>query len=90
MKLILKFKLPGLKALTGIFTILIALPAASQTVTTIAGGRITPYGPDYGFVDGDSLQESQFNFPTAIAIGFDARLYVADKNNNAIRRLDYS
>ena len=90
MKLILKFKLPGLKALTGIFTILIALPAASQTVTTIAGGRITPYGPDYGFVDGDSLQESQFNFPTAIAIGFDARLYVADKNNNAIRRLDLS
>ncbi|HON09078.1 MAG TPA: NHL repeat-containing protein, partial [Verrucomicrobiota bacterium] len=90
MKPILKFNLPGLKALTGIFTILIVLPAASQTVTTIAGGRITVNGPDYGFVDGDSKQESQFNFPTALAIGPDARLYVADKNNNAIRRLDLS
>ncbi|MCX7872207.1 MAG: chitobiase/beta-hexosaminidase C-terminal domain-containing protein [Verrucomicrobiae bacterium] len=64
--------------------------AFSQTVTTIAGGRLTPQGPDYGFRDGNSQQEAQFNFPAALAIGFDGRLYVADKNNKAIRRLDLS
>ena len=66
------------------------LTALPQTVTTIAGGRVTPNGTDYGFADGDSKQEAQFNFPCSLAIGFDGRLYVADKNNNAIRRLDLS
>lgn len=64
--------------------------AFSQTVTTLAGGRVTPDGADYGFRDGNSRQEAQFNFPCALAIGFDGRLYVADKNNNAVRRLDLS
>lgn len=60
----------------------------SQTVTTIAGGRISINGPDYGFRDGDSKQESQFNYPVALALDKNGFLFVADKNNNAIRRLN--
>lgn len=95
MKPILKtFKPPGVKlmkpAMTALFILLSAAALPAQTVTTLAGGRIAPDEPDYGFVDGDSKQQAQFNFPAALAIGFDGRLYVADKNNNAIRRLDLS
>lgn len=93
MKPILKLlRFRGLKAAIGAAAAIFLLPSLlpAQTVTTIAGGRITPNGPDYGFADGDSKQEAQFNFPAALVIGVDGRLYVADKNNNAIRRLDLS
>ncbi len=53
--------------------------APDGTVTTVAGG-----GP--GFVDGRGAA-ARFRTPSAIAMGPDGALYVADTGNNAIRRV---
>ncbi|NLJ72013.1 MAG: hypothetical protein GX333_03240 [Syntrophomonadaceae bacterium] len=49
-------------------------------VTTIAGGTM-------GYQDGQALK-AYFNKPTAIAIGKDDNLFVADTLNNVIRKID--
>jgi hypothetical protein len=49
-------------------------------VTTIAGNSVN------GFVDGAGAQAS-FNGATALALGGDGNLYVADHGNSAIRRV---
>ena len=47
-----------------------------------------PTGPDFGFVDGNSLQSSQFNEPHGLALDIAGNLYIADRNNGAVRKLD--
>lgn len=64
-------------------------PAFGQVqVTTLGGGPLTLGGPANGFVDGDTLNVAQFNRPSGCAIGPDGRLYVADRDNHAVRVLD--
>jgi hypothetical protein len=70
-----------------------AIPLASaQTpnVKTLGGGRLSPNGPDWGFVDGDILQLSQFHTPSGCAVDAMGRVYVADLGNGAVRRLHIS
>lgn len=57
-------------------------------VRTLGGGRLAPTGPDSGFVDGDSLQASQFNQPGGLALDATGNLYVADTGNGAVRKLN--
>jgi hypothetical protein len=57
------------------------------TVTTIGGG---PPPNNFcaspaGFVDGSTLQQSQFDGPVALALNSQATLFIADKTNNAVR-----
>ncbi len=54
----------------------------AKLVTTLAGG------PAHGFQDG-SLASTRFDQPSGLAVSADGNtLYVADGNNNAIRKLD--
>src|SRR5690349_17094608 len=79
-----------LVALSGTVALL-ALVARAQdngTVKTLGGGRLTPDGLDYGFADGNSLQMSQFHTPFACAVDAANRVFVADRDNGALRRLD--
>jgi hypothetical protein len=72
-------------------SLLLALPPAllaEGTVKTLGGGRLFPNGPDFGFADGDTLQVSQFNNPAGCAIDSSGRVYVADRDNGALRRLE--
>lgn len=62
-------------------------PAAIE-VDTIAGGPLVLGGPNFGFADGNSLEESQFHTPFGCALDNAGILYVADRDNGAIRKLD--
>jgi sugar lactone lactonase YvrE len=61
---------------------------AQVTVKTLGGGRLSARGSDAGFVDGNTLQNSQFNHPAGVTIDTAGVLFVADKNNGAVRKLD--
>ncbi len=57
------------------------------TVATIGGG---PPPSDFctspaGFVDGPTLEDSQFHGPVAMALNSQATLFIADYSNNAVR-----
>jgi hypothetical protein len=69
---------------------LTAISTPAQTVITLGGGRLVNTGSDAGFLDGHVLQESQFNFPHGLALDASGKLYVADRLNGALRRLDLS
>jgi hypothetical protein len=58
------------------------------TVKTLGGGPLKIGGPSNGYVDGPTLQQSQFNYPIVSAIDPDGFLYVADRDNGVIRKLD--
>src|SRR5438093_1773764 len=63
---------------------------AAPEVRTLTGGPSTffPHSPA-GYVDGDTATVAQFNTPYGIALDPTGNtLYVADRDNNAIRRLD--
>src|SRR5437667_7639688 len=66
--------------------------ASLPAVTTISGGRAGT--PRYGYVDGNTKDLAQFHTPVGLALdsaglnGSGPLLYVADRNNNAIRKLD--
>ena len=62
--------------------------SAEVTVRTLGGGRLTPEGSDAGFTDGDILQSAQFSVPAGCAVDSLGRVYVADRDNGALRRLD--
>lgn len=64
------------------------IASAQVTVTTVGGGPITPEGPANGFINGPTLQESQFNHPAGCALDSLGFLYVADRDNGQVRRLD--
>ncbi|MBL7998725.1 MAG: SMP-30/gluconolactonase/LRE family protein [Candidatus Kapabacteria bacterium] len=55
--------------------------ATAQDVTTYAGGG------NSGYVDG-SLPSAKFNNPCGIAVDASGNLYVADTDNNCIRKID--
>src|SRR5258708_849418 len=56
---------------------------AFPTVTTISGG------PSFGDVDGDTKQTALFHTPVGLALDDTGKtLFVADRDNNAIRSLN--
>src|ERR1035437_8299600 len=59
---------------------------AMPVVQTVSGG------PAYGYVDGNTKSNALFHTPIGLALGSDPAagtiLYVADRDNNAIRKLD--
>jgi streptogramin lyase len=61
---------------------------AQATVQTVGGGRLSARGSDAGFVNGDTIQASQFNLPFGAAVDSFGNVYVADRNNGAIRKID--
>ncbi len=67
---------------------LILSAASAQDVVTLAGGPTTGNPSSAGFRDGDSLQEAQFSAPLGVTVSGLTTLFVADKNNGAIRKLD--
>lgn len=77
------------RLLTGLLlTTAIAGANAQITVTTLGGGPIEINGSFNGFHDGSTIQESQFDAPSGLALDSLGFLYVADRNNGAIRLLD--
>lgn len=82
-------------ALAGVFIsfcvgiLVLPLNASGQAeVQTLGGGRTSPTGADAGFADGNTLQSSQFNYPAGVAVDASGAIYVADRNNGALRKLD--
>jgi uncharacterized protein (TIGR03437 family) len=57
--------------------------AKDGTISTIAGNGTTGYGGD-----GGNPLEAVFYFPSRIAIGPDGAIYVADRANNRIRKIE--
>ncbi len=55
--------------------------AATNTVKTFAGNGYV------GYVDGDALKTAEFNGPSGIAVDASGNLFVADRNNNMIRKI---
>jgi len=74
-------------ALAACLAFLASGASGQVVVTTLGGGPVTPGGPAAGFRDGDTLQNSQFNFPAGCALDPAGNLYIADQNNHAIRKL---
>jgi hypothetical protein len=62
-----------------------ALP--NVMVTTLGGGPLIECGASAGFVDGSTLEDSQFNQPYATVLDQLGNLYVADTKNNAVRQV---
>ena len=78
-------------AIQFIALLLLLLAGAAQAqvhVRTLGGGRLSPSGPDAGWVDGDTLQSSQFNAPSGAVADAFGNLYIADRNNGAVRKLN--
>jgi len=61
---------------------------SQATVKTLGGGPIVLGGPSNGYIDGDTLQQAQFNYPAGCALDSSGNLYVADRDNNLVRVLD--
>ena len=60
---------------------------AAAFVDTIGGGPLQGHPNPAGYLDGNTFFESQFNGPYSTALDSQNNLYVADKNNNVIRRV---
>ena len=68
-----------------------SLLAASTTVqvSTLTGGPFQFNSPPYGYVDGDTAAVAQFHTPIGLAMDSTGNyLFVADRDNNAIRVID--
>jgi hypothetical protein len=63
--------------------------SAQVSVETLGGGPITPGGPANGFANGNSMDESQFNSPYGCALDSAENLYIADRDNGVIRKLNF-
>jgi uncharacterized protein (TIGR03437 family) len=57
--------------------------AATGVITTVAGSGVKGYGGDMGPATG-----AQFNLPTGVALDSAGNLYIADRQNNVIRKVD--
>jgi sugar lactone lactonase YvrE len=67
----------------------LALAPAQIIVDTLGGGLVTPSGSHPGFLDGNTLNQAQFNNPLGMVADPTGRfLYVADRDNGAVRKLD--
>jgi len=66
-----------------------ALPAAADQVAvqTLGGGRLTSTGHDYGNADGNTFTQAQYNTPWATALDSSGNMFMADRLNNAIRKI---
>lgn len=58
---------------------------ATGRVTTLAGSGNASYEPG-ALVDGN-VNQARFNFPSALVVDSDGTIYVADSQNNAIRKI---
>ena len=80
----------GAGALAGLAALLCLHAAhAAGTVDTVGGGPYAGNLSPFGYTDGDTAVVSQFNGPSGLA--FDSTgnfLFVADRTNNAVRKLD--
>ena len=73
----------GLCALAGFHA------ARAATVDTVGGGPFNGNLLPYGYADGDTAAVSQFNGPSGLAFDITGNLlFVADRTNNAVRKLD--
>src|SRR6266571_4909932 len=62
---------------------------AAPVVTTLGGGPSQGHPQFFGFVNGDTAAVSQFHTPIGLGVDNSGTvLYVADRDNNAIRKLD--
>ena len=57
--------------------------AATGVITTVAGSGVKGYGGDMG-----PATSAQFNLPTGVALDSAGNLYIADRQNNVIRKVD--
>jgi hypothetical protein len=75
-------------AVTASMLLLVAGNASAQTqVLAFSGG--SPTAPYYGYVNGPTLKSAKFYTPCGLAIDSGGQdLFVADRDNNAIRLLD--
>jgi hypothetical protein len=86
----------GLLAITGLLLGAVSLQAqsssATKTIVTSLGGGPQSYNPSSYFGYSNSVTfESQFHTPSGLAMdNFQDYLYVADRDNNAIRLIDLS
>lgn len=63
--------------------------AHAQTVTTLSGGPDTHGGNPTGYNTVPTVAlEAKYNEPSGLALDRSGNLYIADRNNNAIRRLN--
>ncbi len=62
----------------------------TPTVITLGGGPRTVCGPAAGYANGNTLQSAQFNAPYACAADVSGNVYIADKNNNAVRLITHA
>ncbi len=75
--------------LTGLAILSVVVDTTAQVkVRTIGGGRLTATGKDFGYIDGNTLQSSQFHTPAGIAVDPSGILFVADRDNGSLRRVD--
>src|SRR6267143_3766957 len=58
--------------------LVLALPALSQTINTVAGG---------GAGDGGAATSASLNFPSGVALDASGNLYIADQFNHRIRKV---
>ena len=58
------------------------------TVLTLGGGPLSLSGAPYGDLDGKTLERAQFHSPWGCALDSQGSLYVADRDNGKIRKLD--
>jgi hypothetical protein len=76
--------------IAAVFALLAIGPVAQAEieVTTVGGGPLLSGGAAYGDIDGKTLEQSQFHTPVACAMDSLGYLFVADRDNGKIRRLD--
>jgi len=61
----------------------IDLTDPNRTITTYAGNGSAGYGGDGGLAT-----DAQLNFPCDVDCDFDGNLYIADRDNNVVRKVD--
>lgn len=79
---------PKAATLLGVLLLATASTKAAPVLDTLSGGPSQFNALPYGFEDGDTAALAQFHTPWGIALNSSgSQLYVADRDNNAIRLL---
>ncbi len=60
---------------------------AEIDVQTLGGGRLVVGGHDYGNADGNTFTNAQFNTPWGTVLDSSGNMYMADRLNNAVRKI---